>query len=381
MENLIPTPTPNRPLTKAQESFRTLLAKVESLRAAIDADEQEFDATLSFYATEIVPRVARQTAVQKKLVRVLAPYLNKTHFPHRQERLEFRDLTRELLQGIANAEKGLIDADLREIYNVVHGVGYAQNEQKLLAVAKAALAKMFAEAGLEADFSELESAVSEADFMARAEAMIARVRKMKEAEAEAARCAEHGRHQTDYEHERAAEELRKRSIANIYKQLARVLHPDLERDVESQKQKVGLMQELTAAYRENDLQTLLRLEMQWIEKERSDVERLSEEKLGVYNDVLRGQVEGLEKRLRDLVFHPRYRPIVVFNHGLTRAMNGPDRAQELDRSIAAIESGIALMQAAKSADDVCAAIRTFRPGDKGSDPSSPASKRRSHESK
>ena len=39
---------------------------------------------------------------------------------------------------------------------------------------------------------------------------------------------------------RAAEEFRKRSIANIYKQLARVLHPDFERDSERQKEKVQL---------------------------------------------------------------------------------------------------------------------------------------------
>ena len=155
---------------------------------------------------------------------------------------------------------------------------------------------------------------------------------------------------------RVAEELRKRSIANIYKQLARVLHPDFERDRERQKEKVQLMQELTEAYRQNDLHTLLRLEMQWIENESGNIERLTEEKLGVYNEVLAGQVEGLEKRLWELVYHPRYRPIVVFNHGLTRAINGPDKARDLDNNIAAIERRIALMETAQTADDVRAAI-------------------------
>jgi hypothetical protein len=220
---------------------------------------------------------------------------------------------------------------------------------------------MFADEGLEADFSELDSVTSEADFMVKAEELIARVRKMKEAEAEVTRCAEHGHHATHDEDLRAAEEFRKRSIANIYKQLARVLHPDLERDSERQKEKVQLMQELTAAYRQNDLHTLLRLEMQWIANERDNLERLTEAKLGVYNDVLAGQVEGLERRLRDLVFHPRYRPIVVVNHGLTRAINGGDRARELDDSIAAIERCITLMETAKTADDVRAAIHSLGP--------------------
>ena len=68
---------------------------------------------------------------------------------------------------------------------------------------------------------------------------------MKEAEAEATHCTEHERHTTEDEDGRAADELRKRSIAIIYKQLARVLHPDFERDSERQKKKVQLMQELT----------------------------------------------------------------------------------------------------------------------------------------
>jgi hypothetical protein len=69
--HLVPTPTPDRSRTRAQETFRTLLAKVASLRDAIDAEEEELDATLSFYAADIVPKIARQTALQKELVRAL----------------------------------------------------------------------------------------------------------------------------------------------------------------------------------------------------------------------------------------------------------------------------------------------------------------------
>jgi hypothetical protein len=220
---------------------------------------------------------------------------------------------------------------------------------------------MFAEAGLDADFSELESAVSEADFMAKAEELMARARKMKEVEAEAARCGEHGRHGSDDDEIRAAEEFRKRSVANIYKQLARVLHPDLERDSSRQGEKIQLMQELTEAYRQNDLHTLLRLEMQWIENEGGDIAHLTEEKLHVYNEVLSGQVEGLERRLQGLVFHPRYRPIVVLAFGRTHAIDGPEKARELDDTIAVIEQCVTLMKTAKTAEDVRAAIGSFRP--------------------
>src|SRR5205823_6427352 len=78
---------------------------------------------------------------------------------------------------------------------------------------------------------------------------------------------------------RNAEEVRKKSISTIYKQLARILHPDLEPDAALRERKVVLMQQLTAAYRDNDLHTLLRMELEWIQKEQGDVAHLTDAKL------------------------------------------------------------------------------------------------------
>src|ERR1019366_7589077 len=47
---------------------------------------------------------------------------------------------------------------------------------------------------------------------------------------------------------RQAEQIRNKSIASVYKQLAKVLHPDLEPDAGRKQAKGTLMQELTAAY-------------------------------------------------------------------------------------------------------------------------------------
>lgn len=357
---LVPVPGASRPLAEAQQRFRKLLARVEFLREAIETEEQSLDSTLSFYAAEIVPRIDRQTSLQKALVRGLAPRITHAFFPHKQSRMEMKELIQKLLDEIAKTERGLADPDLRGIYDAVHDVDYAEQERKSIAAARDALARMFAEAGIEADFSELDGAASEADFLAKAEELTARVRKIKEEQDEAERCRDLGHHSTDDEQVRAAEELRKRSVAIIYRQLARVLHPDLERDSERQKQKVELMQELTVAFRQNDLHTLLRLEMQWIEKEGGDIERLTDDKLGVYNDVLKGQVEGLERQLRDLPFHPRYRPIVSYHYGLPKTMDGPGKAGELDGSIAAFEQSLALMETASTAAEMQAAVQSFR---------------------
>src|SRR5881394_4113276 len=77
VQGLVPTPIAGRALAQTQETFRNLLAQVESLRESIDSEEERLDAALSFYAAEIVPRLSRQTALRKELVRALAPHVNK----------------------------------------------------------------------------------------------------------------------------------------------------------------------------------------------------------------------------------------------------------------------------------------------------------------
>jgi curved DNA-binding protein CbpA len=93
---------------------------------------------------------------------------------------------------------------------------------------------------------------------------------------------------------------RRRTIGAIYKQLAKVLHPDLEPDPEKRGEKLALMQQLTAAYRNEDLPSLLRLELEWLHREEGDLDRLTEEELKIYNAVLREQAGERQAGVRPL---------------------------------------------------------------------------------
>jgi hypothetical protein len=162
--------------------------------------------------------------------------------------------------------------------------------------------------------------------------------------------------------ERQAEEARKKSIATIYKQLARVLHPDFEQDAARKEEKVVLMQELTAAYRNNDLHTLLRLEMEWIEREQGDVQRLTDEKLAIYNQVLREQAWELEREVSDLAFHPRYQTLAKLGDPWDLRVRGvgPAQAHELDCVIALMEEEVGKFNGGRSISEIRAAIRLYR---------------------
>ena len=53
------------------------------------------------------------------------------------------------------------------------------------------------------------------------------------------------------------------------------------------------MQQITAAYAEQDLHTLLRLQLEWMHREDAGAGRLTSEKLRAYNEVLKEQADEL----------------------------------------------------------------------------------------
>ena len=73
------------------------------------------------------------------------------------------------------------------------------------------------------------------------------------------------------------------------------------------------------------------------------------------------KIDCFAQRLRDLALLPRYRPILVWENRLAQTIDGPEKARELDESIAAIEQAVRVVGTAKTTDDVRAAIAPFRP--------------------
>jgi hypothetical protein len=59
---------------------------------------------------------------------------------------------------------------------------------------------------------------------------------------------------------------------------------------------------------------LLRLEISWIQKEENNPDKLSDEKLKRYNEVLKEQVQELEYEINMLLEHSRYQPLQKFCH-------------------------------------------------------------------
>lgn len=363
----------NRPLTKVQRTFNRLVGKIETLRAALARETRRLDEALAYWAQHLHPQQLRLTALRKDILRALAPFIENPRPLRKNEQKILQAIVADQLDTIVKTEGSLVDADLRTLFERVHRVSFDRAERAGFEEARSIMEEAFGEFGIDIDLSDLQPNATEESLAAKTAQMAERVRKKCEEEAGATTRSDQSkskRHSAKEARLQQAEEIRKKSLATIYRQLAKVLHPDLEPDPERKQRKSALMQDLTTAYRNNDLHSLLRLELAWIEREEGDLERLTDDKLAVYNQVLKEQVDELQWELDELPYHPRYQPIITEGgpFGICRVFDQKDgraEAWRMDQMIAEMDARLRRMRTEEALAEVRSAIQVFRAANQG----------------
>jgi len=110
----------------------------------------------------------------------------------------------------------------------------------------------------------------------------------------------------------AVKDMQSKSLHTMYKQLVRVLHPDLERDNQKRTWKEELMKKLTVAYDSNDLYSLLTIEMEWMNSCAGKIRSQTDEDFKIYNTILKDQIQELQVGIDALFMHPRNLPLQRF---------------------------------------------------------------------
>ena len=108
------------------------------------------------------------------------------------------------------------------------------------------------------------------------------------------------------------DEEKDKSFSAMYKSLVKLLHPDSEPDEELRLKKTEWMKQLTVAYKNKDIQTLLKIELEWIQNDKSLAEKQSEERLTYINEMLKEQVREEEYKFAMILNDPRYNLLRYF---------------------------------------------------------------------
>ncbi len=330
-------------LNKQQQTFNRLINKLEKLQSEKEKTAKDLNEKLDYYGKYISPLEIKISSLHSRSAKIFYEF-----YKTRGEKLS--DIDKEALKAMITAQinqfsdfsREEYDDELKEIIEFLEGESYEELVESDFQAIKNDMSETFKEMGFDVDLDDLSSDLSEEEIIRK---MFEKVGSVKE-QIEDKENAEPKRKKTKKqiekeEREKEVEEAKHKSIAGIYKSLAKVFHPDLERDAEKQKEKEVLMKRLTAAYKENDLHTLLVLELEWLQKEEDDLEKLSDEKLKIYNQALKEQTEDLEAQIFFTEQHPRYFPLQkYFSFFGVKGLNLKSEKKKLEEKIKWMESDI-----------------------------------------
>ncbi|MBX0289114.1 J domain-containing protein [Hymenobacter sp. HSC-4F20] len=226
--NSLPVPAAGEaPGTPAQQAFRAAVEQVEGLRQRLRELRQEQAEARRRYWQQVGPAAATVVEARRALFGPLEEALLLEYFT----RLEQRQI-QEVIVGNARALQDRFGEEAEDMLRKYAPRRRVDDEDEATPAAAPTPA-------IDPNLPPHEQAAAHA----RAH------RKTKAQKAQEAAALE-------------AREQQQRLLSNtkiLYRQLARIHHPDLARDPAAQQQKTALMQRITEAYETNDLYTLLQL--------------------------------------------------------------------------------------------------------------------------
>ncbi len=298
-------------LSKNQQEFNKLTLRIEKLQKEIEKKQDKFDLAMKMYGTDLYPLKAELLAERRENLIILWVHYKAKRLAQKDQQA-LKQIIREQLQEIFAALTDKPDDTIKQIFNELEDENYDKVLEKEKDEAKknmkAALKKAKVDLSdidpndldaLQQKIFEYNANLNEAHFeKSNFKNQFQKEKRKSAKQLEAEKIQE------------AADELKKKNIGTIYKQLAKLFHPDLEQDEERKAEKMLLMQELTAAYEAKNLHALLTLELKWIHKENDHLESLTEEKLAVYLLILKEQVQDLTFQKQEIVYQPQYAVLV-----------------------------------------------------------------------
>ncbi|MBW8685234.1 hypothetical protein [Chitinophaga rhizophila] len=271
-------------LSKEQQTFNKLIQQIASLRQELKETNILLDKQLQHYIKHLYPLMQQIISLRAKAVVLMNEFMMISKGLSGHEKEALRLLILNQLHEIFRYHEDP-DATLLDIFNSLSDVTYQDLTEQYLAKLRAATAA----AGKDTADDDTTLPMKTTDL----ETASGGQRKSK-------------KQLQKEEKERLLELARRQNVQQLYRQLAKVFHPDLEQDPARIQLKEELMKQLTIARDQGDLLTMLQLELNWIQQEDTHPEHLTNEKLHLYNITLKDQVKDLKEQIKALFYHPRY---------------------------------------------------------------------------
>jgi hypothetical protein len=306
---LVISSQPNTKLSQTQIKFNNLVAKLEKFRKRLQDDKVIYDAQLDYYLLHIQPLVLDIQAQKIQLIKVLYPFTKIKKTLIKSQRTKLLEIVQQLLNQIPFSNTSRPDEEISKIIEEIAGKTFDEVIAEEMSIDLKTMKDTYRKYGIDVG-DDTEDANMSQEEIARVMAELREKARQAAAASEARRAkAKSKKQQAIDEKNKELNEIKNKSIAQIYKQLVKVLHPDLEQDEAKKPIKEELMKQLSVAYKNNDLHGLLMLELAWIQREENNISQQTDDKLKIYNQLLTEQVHELNYQVINLVRDPRYQSL------------------------------------------------------------------------
>ena len=281
-------PARTKALGPEQKRFNNLIRQIGKSRDTLKAWQDNAQRYAQKHAQEQQPLMQELRAMHRERILALdAAYYRDAWTTRQSETLS--DLVYEAASEMLRA--GMDDAEIQTLFTKHSGVDFAADQARSLREMKTMARDVY---GLD---------VSDDDGIDSAQELLKRIqRHMAESTQDDAGTSDPGKPASA---RRSAAQQRletegqqiAQSVREVFRKLASALHPDRETDAERRIVKTGLMQKANQAYANDDLLTLLELQLQIAQIDAGHIANVDSKQVKTYNKVLARQLAKIKEEL------------------------------------------------------------------------------------
>lgn len=321
-------------LSKLESLFNYRIKRVKRLKDNLNIATKQIHSFHQETATTLIPLNKKIAEKQVILVKALVEILDEKAIKGKKQREKLEELLLFFLEDLIFEKE---QEGLDELYERFAEKTVKETEEEEAQENKEKIIQMMDMMGLglsEEDKEKLLKGEEDEDFMEMIH------EKLSDANLENARNSFFGnfghqeRQKSQKQLEREEEKNKElenisKTVKQVYKELMKELHPDKESDEIKRLEKTSLVQEITEAYRNDDLFTLLSIQLAQLDETANT--KLEDDRINYFNTMLLKQAQELEQQKQEMGHSANLPPVLIYTLGKKEFNNLSKRMIKKDK--------------------------------------------------
>ncbi|MEO8150072.1 MAG: hypothetical protein ABI723_20715 [Bacteroidia bacterium] len=305
------------PVDPKTKRFNNLLKKIESLEKKAEETKNHYEEVFTVFKTKLEPLMAEGREIRLGLIKAAYYVIPKLKLSKKQ----MEDATQMMIDELGGIGFHIeLDDDTKRIYESLNKISIDEARKHDNQMGGEMLSEMLKSEGMDIDMNNYDlGKLGRHDPEEVAKFMKDLMEKKIEMEEQNLnkKSQRKEKKKTKKQLEREAlqqekEDFEKRSLKSLYTSLAKILHPDMETDDSLKIEKEEWMKQLTVAYNDQDLATMIKIELHWLQNSKFDPATAPEKQFNTYISFLNERVQELNFEINALAMNPKYMEIIDF---------------------------------------------------------------------